>query len=304
MKKSLLLPVWVVGFLFLWSCGSRQAATNDEIIIPKASVKITTLAIGNIEDQLVLNGKTVFLKKNDVVSPIPGYITAVKVKFGDKVQEGTVLFEIQTRENKAMQQSGNSGNDFGKIAVLATTSGIINEPITLGVGAYVTEGSRLCTLADNKDLLVLVNVPYEYHQLIKQGTLCKLFLPDNSQLDGSVFQIRPFISEISQTQEVLIKIKGNRQLPENMNLTASFLKAGKADIKLLPKKAILTNETQNEFWVMKIVHDSLAVIVPVETGIKNDSLVEITSLGLNPGDIVVLEGGYGLPDSSIVNIEK
>src|SRR5690606_13763074 len=99
----------------------------------------------------------------------------------------SVLFEIETRENRALQQSGNESG-LGKIKVKATASGMINEPITLGVGAYVAEGSPLCNLVDVNDLLVAVNVPYEFHDLAKIGTNCQLFLPDHSQIDGAVFQ--------------------------------------------------------------------------------------------------------------------
>jgi hypothetical protein len=55
---------------------------------------------------------------------------------------------------------------------------------------------------------------------------------------------------------------------------------------------------------MKIMHDSMAVMVPIETGIKNDSLVEIISGGLTVEDIIILEGGYGLEDSTLVNIVR
>lgn len=304
MKNTSLLILLTTVFSLLVSCGRKPSEQPEKIIVPKAAVKIISLVKGNIENQLILNGKTVFLKKNQVVAPISGYITTVHVKFGDKVQEGNVLFEIQTRENKALQQSGNPVSDFGKISVAATTSGMVNEPVTLGTGAYVVEGTPLCNLVDNNDLLVMVNVPYENHNLIKQGIKCRLFLPDNTQIDGTVFQIRPFVSETSQTQEVLIKTTGSRALPENMNLTAAFLKSGSDETLLLPKKAILTNETQEEFWVMKIIQDSIAVMVPVETGIKNDSLVEVKSSGLTLEDVIILEGGYGLEDSSLVNIVR
>lgn len=304
MNKLSLLWVLAAGLVFLVSCRTRQAGENQETVVPKAMVKITRPVKGDIEDKLMLNGKTVFLKKNLVVSPISGYIIVLNVKFGDKVQAGSVLFEIQTRENKALQQTDNSAGNFGKISVQATTSGVVNEPVIVGVGAYVTEGSPLCTIVDNNDLLVQVNVPYENHSLVKQGTRCRMFLPDNSQIEGFVFQIRPFVNETTQTQEVLIKPAGFHPLPENMNLTAEFLKTANSGVLLLPKSALLTNETQEEFWVMKVLDDSLAVIVPVEIGIKNDSLAEIRSSGLTVDDIIILEGGYGLEDSSLVNIVK
>lgn len=303
MKKLNQILVVAVAFSLLVSCGSKQTENSEEIVVPKAAVTITSLTKGKIQDIITLNGKTVFLKKNQVVSPISGYITAVNVKFGDIVLQDKVLFEIQTRENKALQQAGNAGG-LGKITVQSTTAGIINEPVTLGVGAYVVEGTPLCSLVDNNDLLVQVNVPFEYHNLIKTGTKCRLFLPDNSQIEGSVIQIRPFINETSQTQEVLIKPFSNRALPENMNLTARFIQSGSTETMLLPKKAILTNETQDDFWVLKVVQDSIAIMVPVEMGIRNDSLVEIISTDLNVTDKIILEGGYGLEDSSLVNIVR
>ncbi len=307
MKNILRLLLTAASLSLLVSCGNRTTGNAEELIVPKAAVTTTSLTQGNIEEQIILNGKTVFLKKNEVVAPISGYLTAVNVKFGDKVETGKVLFEIQTRENKALQQTGTGSsvsNNYGKITVTATTSGIVNEPLVLGTGTYVSQGNTLCTLADNSDLLVRVNVPFEYHDLMHSGTKCRLLLPDNTQTNGTVYRIRPFVDETSQTQEVLVKPAGSHVWPENMNLTVSFLKKSKDKTMLLPKNALLTNETQSKFWVMKIVQDSIAVEVPVQTGIKNDSVVEIIPGELSLNDKIILEGGYGLPDSSVVKMVK
>jgi len=305
MKNILHLLLSAAGLSLFISCGNKTTGNAEETVVPKAAVTTTSLQKGRIEEQITLNGKTVFLKKNEVAAPISGYITAVNVKYGDKVEAGQVLFEIQTRENKALEQSGAdntiSGN-FGKVTVKATTAGVLNQSILLGTGAYVTEGSTLCTLTDNDDLMVRVNVPFEYHTIMQRGTPCSLLLPDNTTTTGTVYLVRPFVDETSQTQEVLVKPNGTHTWPENMNLTVSFLKNTSDTTMLLPKNALLTNETQSKFWVMKIVQDSLAIQVPVQTGIKNDSVVEIINSGLTPQDIIILEGGYGLEDSSLVNI--
>ena len=66
----------------------------------------------------------------------------------------------------------------------------------------------------------------------------------------------------------------------------------------------MTNETQSEFWVMKIINDTLAVKIPVIKGFENDSVSEISSPLLNKNDLVISEGAYGLPDSTVVKIEK
>ncbi len=307
MKNISLLLLTATSLSLLVSCGNKTTGNTEELAVPKATVTTISLTQGRIEEMMTLNGITVFLKKNEVVAPISGYITEVKVNFGDKVETDQVLFEIQTRENKALKQSKEDNpisNNYGKITVAATTSGVVNKPLVLGVGTYVTEGSTLCTLADNNDLLVRVNMPFEYHNLIHSGTHCRLWLPDNTQTDGTVYRVRPYVDETSQTQEVLVKPKGTHAWPENMNLLVSFLKDSKDATMLLPKNALLSNETQSKFWVMKIVQDSIAIEVPVKTGIKNDSIAEILPGQLSINDKIILEGGYGLPDSSVVKIVK
>jgi len=305
--KSFTFLILVAGIFAISSCKNQTAENADEIIVPKAAVSITNPTFGNLESHLTLNGKTVLYKKNQEPAPISGYITAVKIQFGDRVEAGQVLFEIQTPENKAMEQSNNKSEgigEFGRIKVIATTSGMISEPLLLGTGAFVTEGSVLCTIADLNDLQVRVNVPFEFHNITKPGTKCSLQLPDQTVSSGTVTSVRPFVDESSQTQEVLVKPSGTHTWPENMNLTVNFLKDNVSGTLLLPKSAILTNETQNEFWVMRMLNDSLAIQVPVETGIKTDSLVEIISAGLNVNDRIILEGGYGLEDSSLVTIVR
>jgi hypothetical protein len=67
----------------------------------------------------------------------------------------------------------------------------------------------------------------------------------------------------------------------------------------------MTNETLDQYWVMKLDNDTTAVRVNVSKGIENDSLVQIITPRLHPTDRVISEGGFGLPDtvSVVVNGE-
>ena len=68
--------------------------------------------------------------------------------------------------------------------------------------------------------------------------------------------------------------------------------------------AVQTDELQKDFWLMKVVHDSLALKVPVQTGLRNDSLTEIISKNIAIGDIIISQGAYGLTDSIHVILKK
>jgi hypothetical protein len=112
----------------------------------------------------------------------------------------------------------------------------------------------------------------------------------------------PTIDEANQTQKVLIKPQTSRHLPENLNLTVLFINDRHSHSFLIPREALLTNETQNEYWVMRITGKNLAVKIPVSKGIENDSLVEIISPQLREKEEIILEGAYGLADSTAVQI--
>ncbi len=72
----------------------------------------------------------------------------------------------------------------------------------------------------------------------------------------------------------------------------------------LPKSSLVTNVTEDSFWVMKLVNDTTAVKVNIKKGIENDSLAQILKPKLDTTSRIILSGAYGLPDTAIVEIVK
>jgi hypothetical protein len=304
MTKTMRLFIAILVLSFIYSCKDNKQEKDQNAQVPKVSVKTTSITLGNIENNINLNGKTIYLKKNPVISPIAGFIVKINVSFGDKVKKNDVLFEIKTRESKALENMDSSYVKTGIIEILATSSGIINELIINQTGIYIVEGSLLCTIVENDNFLVQVNVPFEFNDLLKIERSCEVFLPDATILDGEIIKVMPVINETSQTQNVLIKLITNRPLPENLNVIVQFVTSKHNSSYLLPKEAVLTNETQNEFWVMKIMNDTIAVKTTIIKGIENDSMIEVISPALTLNDIIITEGAYGLPDSTVIKIVK
>jgi hypothetical protein len=70
----------------------------------------------------------------------------------------------------------------------------------------------------------------------------------------------------------------------------------------VPKAALLTDETQSEFWIMKMIDDHTAIKVPVKKGIETADRIEILSPVLTERDRVLISGNYGLEDTAKVKI--
>jgi len=304
------------SILILSSCTQPAKTHEDEEILPPVS--ITNITVGNIQSTKVFNGSTRYLKKNTVTSPISGYVIKVNHSYGDHVKKNDVLFELQTREGIALETNKPGNHSMGIIKILAPAEGIITELFYPDAGGFVAEGSTLCMTIDPQNLVIQADIPYSYSALVEKGTSVTIMLPGNNQFPGHILQSLPTVDQTNQTLSVLIAPQTKRLLPENLNLLVQFTHTN-LQTKLLPKSAVMCNETQTHFWVMKIIDKdmasrsststgfssdsiNMAVHVPVSIGISNDSLVEILSPTLQPTDMIISHGAYGLADSTQVSI--
>jgi hypothetical protein len=292
----------ILVFAAMLSCHRQEPANNS--IAPLIPVKITKAFLGDIEHHISYYGKTVYQKKNAYVAPISGYISKIDITYGGQVSDNEELFVVQTKESKALKKSSNLENDYGFVRVLASSGGFVSQLNFNGAGDYVTEGTLVCVIAEDKDVMIQANITYADLSRMQPGMKCKLLLPDNSFEDAFVFRILPTVDATSQTQQVLVKPKTSIHLPENLNLIVQFDTTALHSRLLIAKRAVLTNETQTIFWVMKIINDSIAVKIPIIKGIGNDSIVEILSPEIDLNDLFITEGAYGLPDSAVVKIVK
>jgi multidrug efflux pump subunit AcrA (membrane-fusion protein) len=94
-------------------------------------------------------------------------------------------------------------------------------------------------------------------------------------------------------------------IPENLIAKVRILKSQKgADVQSVPKSAVLTDETESTFWVMRLIDSVTAVRVPVKKGIETTDRVEILQPVFAPGDKILVTGNYGLPDTAKVKVEN
>ena len=106
----------------------------------------------------------------------------------------------------------------------------------------------------------------------------------------------------SQTQNIILRVNATHPIPENLIAKVRVVKTAKENTNSVPKSAVLSDETQDEFWVMKMIDNTTAVKVPVKKGIEIADKVEIISPLFSPHDKILITGNYGLPDTAKVKI--
>jgi multidrug efflux pump subunit AcrA (membrane-fusion protein) len=299
--------LFVAGFsLLLFSCKDKApAADESDSVKAQTPVTVTTVNDTSMISYIDLNATSVFLQKNFVKANANGYIQSASTQPGHFVEKGQLLFTIKTKE---AQSIGNSINILdttlkfsGVNKIKASLHGYITQ-LTHQVGDYVLDGEQLAVISNRSSFVFLMQLPYELRQTVTQGQNVQLTLPDGFKLNGKVASFMPAVDTLSQTQGIAIKVNTDRQIPENLVARARIIKTAKINTNSLPKSAILSNETQTEFWVMKLINPTTAVKVPVTKGIESGDRVEIVSPKFSAQDKIVVSGNYGLADTAKVKI--
>lgn len=293
--------------LWLCSCKSNEKSADDDNADVKAQtpVTVTTVDQSAMADYIELNATSVFQQKNYVKSNANGYIQQSNIQPGHFVNKGELLFTIKTKEAQAIGNSINVLDTTLKFSgvnrIKAAGPGYVSQ-LNHQAGDYVQDGEALATISDRSSFVFVMQLPYELRKYVQANQTVQLILPGGESLDARVASFMPSVDTVAQTQGVVLKINSAQQIPENLVAKARIVKAEKSNTNSLPKSALLANETQTEFWVMKLINPTTAVKVSVTKGIESGDRVEILSPKFSTQDKIIVNGNYGLPDTAKVKI--
>lgn len=300
MKKPILL---IGACFFLFSCGS--SGKGEEVADARTPVTVATPSRTTLTDYVELNAVSAFLQKSYVKANTNGYLQSAAVYPGKFVDQGQVLFTLKTKEAQSI------GNTIDKLdsslrftgvnVIRASQHGYLTQ-LNHQSGDYVQDGEQLAVISDRNSFVFLLNLPYELRQVLQGKKTVELLLPDGTKLIGRVGPVMPSVDSLSQTQEIVIRVPSAGSIPENLIAKVRIVRMSKAGVQSLPKSALLTDETESDFWVMKLIDSATAVKVTVKKGIETTDRVEVISPTFSPADKIIVTGNYGLPDTAKVRV--
>ncbi|HEV3324880.1 MAG TPA: HlyD family efflux transporter periplasmic adaptor subunit [Puia sp.] len=330
--KSYLLLLAACGLFAcsLFACGSRSASGKNEAAAAKDSatagaaadtakaadagdsvdartpVTVTTVSNSALNDSIELNAVSTFLQKSYVKANANGYLQSADVYPGKYVEVGQPLFTLKTKEAQSI------GNAIGQLDSTLKFSGVNNikanqhgyiTQLDHQSGDYVQDGEQLAVISDRNSFVFLLSLPYELRPAVLGKKTATLLLPDGTRLQGSIGPLMPTVDSASQTQNVVIRVNTAAAIPENLIAKVRILRTARPGAQSLPKSALLTDETESDFWVMKLIDSATAVKVPVKKGIETADRVEVLFPKFSPDDKILTTGNYGLPDTAKVKVE-
>jgi len=304
------LPTYVACLLCLLAACHGAAPADEDAAgpPPRAQVQAVTVSTQSLTQYRTFPATSTYPRKSTVTAPVAAYVTQVRVKLGDQVRAGQVLFSLETKERRALgndaQRIDPSLKGFGLVSVTAPASGIVSVLNIQQAGDYLLEGALLCTVAESSQLVFQLNLPYEYHALAQGNPSCTIVLPDSTRLTGTV---QAPLASVSPGQSEVYLVRPNnppRVIPENLIVQVRLTQTKQPNAQTLPAGCVLADETLHHFWVMKLVNDSTAIKVPVTLGVQNPQEIEIKSPTFGPGDRILSTGNYGLADTANVKLVR
>jgi multidrug efflux pump subunit AcrA (membrane-fusion protein) len=304
-RTQFIICAFTVMIILTPSCKQTTPASEEatEIITP---VRVVPVIIKSVTSTIDLPAVSTYMNKSIIRATVSGIIEKISITPGDIVTADQNLFSIRTRESKAI---GNAmGNDTsltfrGLINISSQKDGVINS-VSYQKGDFVQEGDELASVSEQNSLVFILDVPIELDSYVERNRRCTLILPDNRHISGVITKKLPEMNMETQTVRYVINPSEPGFLPGNLIANVTLIRSTTDNAVVLPKKAILSDETQTKFWIMKLINDSTAIKVIVKKGFENNEEVEITAPVLLPADRIILSGNYGLPDTARISIIK
>jgi HlyD family secretion protein len=171
-------------------------------------------------------------------------------------------------------------------------------------GEMASTGAPLLTVMDTSKIIAKAHIPQSDALLLHKGDKATIEVGGvEDKFPGTVTLISPALDPSSTTVEIWVQAANpSQKLRPGTTVRLSINAQTVHDALVIPAAALL-NASGDTAQVMVVDSQSVAQSRDVKTGIQNGQDVQIVE-GLKPGEQVVSQGAYGLPDKTKVKIEK
>lgn len=164
-------------------------------------------------------------------------------------------------------------------------------------GAYITPATVIATLVQTNPMKLDFSVPEKYLSMIKNGTKISYEIDgDAKKYEARVIAIDPQIDQTLRMLKLRALTSNNGNLLPGM-FTKVYLNLGSNDALMIPSETIVPVLGGKKVFIKK---NGVATEVDIQTGLRNESMVEVVS-GLYEGDTLITSAIMTLKPGTPVN---
>jgi membrane fusion protein (multidrug efflux system) len=322
------LALATLAALLLGGCGRGGGETGEsgEPARPIVEVKIDSVRVGSIPELLRATGTTRALRLENLSSPVDGKVNALRVLEGDRVRKGDVLAVVETKESVAAvtgaqlllvraqtpEEKARAEADLERarrnqtvLEIHAPFAGVVGQR-ALNEGEFVSAGGTIVTVMDLSSLCFVARLPpRELSRVrLRQEALVSFESTPARRWPCWVDNLKQQMDADAQVAEVRLRFRGpSPELRADMFGSAEIVVSRHEKALLVPDRAVLRDDETGNHSILEAVGDTLAVVRPVQVGFETPDTVELQGPELRPGMHVIVEGNYGLPDSTRIHVQ-
>jgi membrane fusion protein, heavy metal efflux system len=248
------------------------------VAVEETDFEATAFALGRIEAQ---PGKVAV-----VSSRIAGRIVALSVLPGDRIDAGTEVAKVESRQ---------PGNPPPIIPLIAPFSGLVTQ-LSVRLGDPVEPENALMEITDLSEVNAVARVPEHVAGRLAPGSKASITVsswPDK-KLRGELIRFGTAADPSSGTIDAIFKLENSEgRLRPGMRAEFSIVIAHRSSVMSVPRDALQGEGAKRYVWVKDFDLPNVFLKNPVVVGQITDRSVEIMS-GLLPADEVVTQGAYSL----------
>jgi multidrug efflux pump subunit AcrA (membrane-fusion protein) len=219
--------------------------------------------------------------------------------------QGRDIQIAQSRVEQAKNRASFLETQLGFAEIRSPFAGTITEQFQFP-GDMAKPDAPVFTLADLSLAIGRAQVPETDAGAVRLGQKCSLTPADqpDQSFAGRITTINEAVDPARRTVEVWCEIPNpNRALRAGVFGNLSVLTATVSNAVVVPVSAVQFEEGTRKGFVMVIGKDNKAAKKDIEAGPTVGNLVAIKT-GLQKGDVVIVEGGYGLPEGTDVKVAE
>jgi len=366
MKNNLMLKA-ILGVLacsMVFSCKPpEQQETAVEQTFGAAAVKVYKVNKQKISEKLFYTG-LIEARKKIVINPdIGGKINKIYVEAGDRVKEGQILAELDTRAirlqveqaqaqmavaeashkdaqlnlerwERLRKESAVSDQQYEQVklafeaagsqlaqaraavnlakynldvsimeapfaGIIASKNAEVGDVINPMMGGFGA-ASGVMTLMDFSVIKIMIEVSQRDVTRIQKGQDARLLVaayPDK-EFHGKVMVVNQAADALSKKFKIEVYIDNpDLLLKPNTFGDVTFDVISHAEALVIPQAAVLQDS------YVFVAENNKAVRREIRIGLQNSDLLEVLE-GLNEGDLVVIEGNFGLDDGAELDVKE
>lgn len=211
--------------------------------------------------------------------------------------------ELLTASAEADEQTASA--QIKLLTIQAPITGTLTQ-LHVHEGETINAQMLLAELVDLSRLVLILPVPSTEAKALQLGQSVQLLGSTNKQTSawGAISLISPQIDVLTDTVLVYVSMTKD-SCPKSACLRLGETVAARITVEtrahclVVPIRSLKKSDTDSQ---LALIEGNTARLHPVNTGLQEGDLIEISGTGVHAGMSIVTEGVYGLPDQSRIKV--